>query len=162
MGTARTHFCILSTVAATLVGAAAGAKVHSNAVATAGRSSAPGWRVNIGPARPMISAGHALYVRNECHQDLNVALHYADLDGNWTSDGWWLYRAGAGSYPVDDNGLPLRSHRALVYLSARRPDGQEAAWHAGERTEAGVGVAMHKAPVVLDTDGDYVVSIGCD
>ncbi len=160
------RICFIWFLLSVTAAAPAAAMVDVKAVAAAGRTGTPGApderHANIGPVRAMASAGRALYVRNECGQDLNVALHYADLDGNWTSDGWWLYRAGASSYPVDDDGLPLRSRRALVYLSARHLDGREAAWYAGERTEHGAGIAMHEAPVAVDTDGDYVVSIVCE
>ncbi|MBV7333778.1 DUF1036 domain-containing protein [Chloroflexi bacterium TSY] len=107
------------------------------------------------------SAGHDFYIQNNCLQSIRVALRYRHLSGEWRTEGWWNVDAQEGIYLASD-GQSIKSNYHSFYYYAELPNVSGYRWSGDKKVEFnGTTLSMIEQTIVLDDDGNFVLSFDC-
>nr|WP_281722632.1 hypothetical protein [Nitrosomonas nitrosa] len=111
-----------------------------------------------------LAKGGRIYVKNNCHKGVSLALKYRRLNGDWETKFWWKID-GNDFVPLSHADRYLISDNSIFYYYAKTEDGY---WWGGEysngddRTESlgGKNYRFQRIKLSKDNDGDWVLSLG--
>lgn len=113
------------------------------------------------PSPTVAAAGASLLVQNRCHLPVNLWIVYEGPNGyEYSGYGMWSYAPGESSFAAY-NSQNIRPVNANILFYAESTDGT-VNW-AGDRNMDfnGRTLAMRKADITTDADGNYVMELNC-
>jgi hypothetical protein len=110
---------------------------------------------------PSPTAGHSLYLKNECSKTIRLALSYRTSDNEWKTDGWWTWEGKKSQFLYTNNKrIQLTSSEVYVYAYIM---GSEYTWEGSDQREfGGRDLSMRKFSLSTDNAGDYILSLNCN
>ncbi|BBM86231.1 DUF1036 domain-containing protein [Candidatus Uabimicrobium amorphum] len=102
-----------------------------------------------------IKMGGRIYVENNSSKDIDIAIHYKDLTGQWKTECWWEIKARKGIYPAG-----LRTLNPYIYIYAISHD-QSREWTGDDTHDyvKGRKLGFREMHASKDSDGDHVIQI---
>ena len=101
-----------------------------------------------------------VYFRNNCSAPVKLLMRYKQQNGQWTTDGWWTFNPGKGSY-LASNGKRIVTANSIFYYYAITSD-KRTNWKGDyDKTFNGKDYPMRKKKLSKNSDGDWRLSVKC-
>lgn len=111
------------------------------------------WSLNSNPDRK-------IYFKNQCNDNLTLAIRYRSNDNDWTTKSWYTFDADKGAY-LNSNGNRLKTNNSTIYIYAEIPN-TNYTWSGNKsRSIDGTYYDMREYEMTIDSDGDYYISLNC-
>jgi uncharacterized membrane protein len=105
-----------------------------------------------------------VYFSNQCRFPVRLALHYRNQSDEWVTDGWWDIDGGKKTFLSTTNEQRITSNHSTFYFFAEiLADPQKSITWAGDKeiTFQDRSLRMLQQTLTVNSDGNYVLSIGC-
>jgi hypothetical protein len=113
------------------------------------------------PSPTVAAAGTQLLVRNRCNLPVNLWMVYEGANGlEYSGYGMWTYAPGESSFAAY-NSQNIRPINDNILFYAESTDGT-VNWNGDRNMDFnGRILAMRKADIATDSDGNYVLELNC-
>ena len=104
--------------------------------------------------------GFKIKVKNICHHQIRVAVHYKNTQGSWVTDSWWTFAPNQSGNLVSGD-QPLLTGDSRIYYYAETTDRSNIAW-SGDKISTYIGFKKYGMREYLDYDGDTYLELNCN
>lgn len=110
---------------------------------------------------PTANNAYRIRIYNICKDDIQIALRYRNMEGDWVTGGWWLFTGGEISRISLDEEAVSTNHMLVYYFAEALNEPYE--WSGDYSYELlGREIKMRKLLLEIDGKNELPITLTCD